>query len=97
MAGGSAALPALSHGRLTSFVVSWTAWLSALTMSPIEVQAILQYASLFFPSLMISHQGVTSLSSYGFMWAAALMLCFCVINISSAKGLSRINGFLFVF
>jgi len=97
MTGGSAALPALSHGRLTSFVVSWTAWLSALTMSPIEVQAILQYASIFFPSLMISKHGVASLSVFGFMWAAALMLCFCVINISSAKGFGRINALLFIF
>src|SRR6185312_6716201 len=42
VAGGTAQIPQLSHGTLTSFVTSWVAWLSALTMAPIEVQAILQ-------------------------------------------------------
>src|SRR3989338_4405521 len=51
VAGGSAHIPQISHGALTSFVVSWTAWLSALTMPPIEVQAILQYASTYFSTL----------------------------------------------
>src|SRR6187431_2019142 len=52
VAGGTAQIPKLSHGAFTSFILSWVAWLSALTMAPIEVQAILQYASTYFHSLM---------------------------------------------
>src|SRR5690349_3925857 len=51
VAGGTAQIPQMSHGALTSFVLSWVAWLSALTMAPIEVQAILQYASNYLTSL----------------------------------------------
>src|SRR5579864_7984646 len=52
VAGGTAQIPQLSHGTFTSFTLSWIAWLSALTMAPIEVQAILQYASTYFTSLI---------------------------------------------
>src|SRR5579862_8903360 len=52
VAGGSAQIPRMSHGALTSFMISFVAWLSALTMAPIEVQAILQYASNYFTSLV---------------------------------------------
>src|SRR6478752_4558479 len=36
IAGGTAQISQLSHGTLTSFSLSWIAWLSALTMAPIE-------------------------------------------------------------
>src|SRR5579883_3302642 len=50
VAGGTAQIPQMSHGTFTSFIVSWLAWLSALTIVPVEVQAILQYASTYFTS-----------------------------------------------
>lgn len=96
VAGGSAQIPQLSHGTFTSFIVSWVAWLSALTMAPIEVQAILQYASTYFTSLMYI-DGVPVLSAVGYVWATILMLSFCIINIVSYKGLIRFNFILFTF
>lgn len=97
VAGGSAQIPQLSHGTFTSFIVSWIAWLSALTMAPIEVQAILQYASTYFTSLVHMQNGVPVLTAIGFVWATVLMLSFCFINIASYKGLVRFNFILFVF
>src|SRR5579871_2494732 len=58
VAGGTAQIPQLSHGAFTSFILSWVAWLSALTMAPIETQAILQYASNYFSSLIHLVNGV---------------------------------------
>jgi amino acid transporter len=95
--GGSAQIPQLSHGALTSFTVSWIAWLSALTMAPIEVQAILQYASTYFTSLVYLQNGIPVLSATGMIWATFLMLAFCMINIVSYKGLVRFNFVLFLF
>ena len=97
VAGGTAQIPQISHGTLTSFIVSWVAWLSALTMAPIEVQAILQYASNYFISLIHMRNGVPVLSSIGMVWATILMLAFCIINIVSYKGLVRFNFVLFIF
>src|SRR5476649_2259465 len=69
VAGGSARIPQLSHGTFTSFILSWIAWLSALTMAPIEVQAVLQYASTYFVSLSHSVNGVPVLTGLGLLWA----------------------------
>ncbi len=97
VAGGTAQIPQLSHGTFTSFMMSWIAWLSALTMAPIEVQAILQYASNYFTSLMSMANGTPVLTVVGYVWAAILMLSFCVLNIYSYKGLMRFNSILFFF
>ena len=97
VAGGTAQIPKMSHGMFTSFILSWAAWLSAMTMAPIEVQAILQYASTYFTSLMTTHNGAPVLTMAGLVWATLLMLSFCVINITSFKGLIRFNFILFAF
>lgn len=97
IAGGTAQIPQISHGTLTSFALSWVAWLSALTMAPIEVQAILQYASSYFTSLTHIENGAPVLTWLGLIWATVLMLTFCMINIVSYKGLVRFNSALFFF
>lgn len=97
VAGGTAQIPQLSHGTLTSFILSWIAWLAALTMAPIEVQAILQYASTYFTSLMRPENGVPVLTGVGLVWATILMLTFCMINVVSYKGLTRSNFLIFSF
>lgn len=97
VAGGTAQIPNISHGTFTSFTLGWIAWLSALTMAPIEVQAVLQYASTYFTSLMHIENGVPILSGIGYVFATLLMLTFCVINIISYKGLMRSNFLIFSF
>ncbi|TAK74518.1 MAG: APC family permease [Gammaproteobacteria bacterium] len=97
VAGGTAQIPHLSHGTFTSFIISWVAWLSALTMAPVEVQAILQYASTYFTSLTRYENEVPVLTHVGLLWATILMLVFCIINIVSYKGLVRSNFALFLF
>lgn len=97
IAGGTAQIPQLSHGVFTSFTLTWLAWLSALTMAPIEVQAVLQYASTYFTSLTQIKNDVPVLTHVGFLWATLLMLSFCVINVVSFKGLVRFNFFIFSF
>lgn len=97
VAGGSAQIPQMSHGSFTSFIVSWIAWLSALTMAPIEVLAILQYASTYFTSLVVMENGVPILTRSGMIWATILMLSFCIINAVSYKGLVRFNFIVFLF
>jgi len=97
IAGGTAHIPQLSHGAFASFILSWIAWLTALILAPIEVQAVLQYASLYFPALMREVGGIPVLSIWGYIWAAILMISLCLINILSYRGLVRFNFVLFVF
>lgn len=97
VAGGTVQIPQLSHGTSTSFMFSWIAWLSAVTMAPIEVQAVLQYASTYFTSLTEPVNGLHALTPIGLIWATILMLFLCVFNIVSFKGLVRFNFVLFFF
>ena len=97
VAGGTAQIPQMTHGMFTSFILSWIAWLSSLTMAPIEVQAVLQYASTYFTSLTFLKDGVPVLTAFGLCWATLLMLGLCFINVASFKGLVRFNFVLFFF
>ena len=97
VSGGTAHIPQLSHGPFASFILSWIAWITALMLAPIEVQAVLQYASMFFPSLMYLVDGTPTLSLIGYVWAAVLMISLCMINIMSYRGLMRFNFILFTF
>ncbi len=97
VAGGTAQIPQLSHGSFASFIIGWVAWLSALTIAPIEVQAVLQYASTHFTSLTHIVNGAVVLTGFGLFWATLLMLALCFMNIASFKGLVRLNFILFSF
>jgi amino acid transporter len=97
IAGGTTRLPQLSHGALTSFTMSWVAWLSCVTMPPIEVQATLQYASAYFPSLTHMVSGAPVLTGFGLLCAGIIMLLLCLVNIGSFKGLVQFNFVLFTF
>jgi len=97
VAGGTAQIPQVTHGVLTSFMVSWIAWLSALTMAPIEVQAMLQYASTYFSSLTHLQDGIPVLTGMGMIVAVLLMMLMCVVNVASYNGLVRSNFVIFSF
>lgn len=95
--GGTAHIPQLSHGAFASFVLSWIAWVTALMLAPIEVQAVLQYGAIFFPSLMHEVNGIPELSAWGYTCAALLMMSLCFVNIYSYRGLMRFNFVLCIF
>ena len=49
VSGGMSNYPTFTHGIEVGFLFAWTSWLSYVVMTPIEIQAILQYSSHFFP------------------------------------------------
>lgn len=97
VAGGTTRMPLLSHGSLTSFIVSWVSWLSCVTMPPIEVQATLQYASTYFPALTHLVNGTPVLTKLGLFFATLIMLALSIINIKSFNTIVRFNFLLFFF
>lgn len=98
VAGGAAHVPHLSHGLFTSFVLSWITWLTSFVMVPIEVQAVLQYASLYFPSLTHYYtHGVAALTLTGYIWAALIMMLLCVLNSINYQVLMRFNLIITIF
>ncbi len=97
VAGGTTRFSQLSHGVVTGYIISWISWLSCVTMAPIEVQAVLQYASTYFPSLIYQVGSTPELTHWGLLWAVVLMLGLSFVNFNSFKGLIRWNFVLFWF
>ena len=93
--GGLGRLPQFSHGSVVGMFIGWVAWIGYVTAAPIEVQALLEYASnesvlrwLFQEG---SGTGNNPLSAGGMVVAFALLGVFTVINAFGVKLFNRIN------
>jgi amino acid transporter len=86
--GGTARWPRLAFGSLGGFTAGWVAWLQAVTIAPIEVEAALSYLDHKWHGL-INNSG--ALTTMGLGVATALMLLFTVINILGVRWLADSN------
>ncbi len=88
LAGGTARFPRLAFGSIAGFTAGWVAWLQAVTIAPIEVEAALSYLDHIFPG-MVDENG--SLVGIGFVIAIALMIVFTLINVAGVNWLAESN------
>jgi amino acid transporter len=93
ISGGMSNYPTFTHGKEVGFLFAWTSWLSYVVMTPIEIQAILQYASHFFPHLVAGNSITLQLSSYGYLAAVAIMLFVVLLNSYGIKLLAECNKY----
>lgn len=99
VAGGTARFPYFAFGPLAGFTAGWAAYLQAVTIAPIEVEAALTYvsstdwASKHFN--MINANG--TLNGLGLLVASAAMLVFTVVNLYGAKLLSDSNSVVVIW
>lgn len=93
VSGGMSNYPSFTHGREVGFLFAWTSWLSYVVMTPIEIQAILQYSSHFFPGLIDKVPGTLQLSSYGYLTAITIMLFVVILNSYGIKLLTECNKY----
>lgn len=89
ISGGLSNYPTFTHGREVGFLFAWTSWLSFVVITPIEIQAILQYASHFFPSLVVGGHSALTLSAIGYCAAAVIMVFLVVLNSYGIKFLAE--------
>lgn len=93
VSGGMSNYPTYTHGQEVGFLFAWTAWLSYVVMTPIEIQAILQYSSHFFPILVIKDTSALILSNYGYAAAIFIMLFVVILNSYGIKILAECNKY----
>lgn len=93
VSGGLSNYPTFTHGQEVGFLFAWTSWLSYVVMTPIEIQAILQYGSHFFPSLVGDSSQTLSLSGVGYVVAFVLMLIVVFLNSYGIKLLAECNKY----
>jgi amino acid transporter len=88
MAGGTARFPHLVFGSIPGFTAGWAAWLQAVTIAPIEVEAALSYLNNKAPGLVKADM---TLTGEGLLVSAALMFAFTVLNILGVRWLAESN------
>jgi amino acid transporter len=93
ISGGMSNYPTFTHGKEVGFLFAWTSWLSYVVMTPIEIQAILQYSSHFFPILIVNDASVFELSGYGYVAAMGIMLFVVILNSYGIKLLVECNKY----
>jgi amino acid transporter len=94
VAGGTARFPTFAFGAVAGFTAGWAAWLQAVAIAPIEVEASLAYldnVGWVKDNLNLLHDDGT-LTASGFGWATVLMAVFTLINILGVKLLSESNS-----
>ena len=99
VAGGTARFPYFAFGTLAGFTAGWAAWLQAVTIAPIEVEASLQYVSNTVwakQHLVMLHSNGT-LNTTGLAVASALMLLFTIVNLAGARLLSESNAIMVIW
>jgi amino acid transporter len=99
VAGGTARFPYFAFGTLAGFTAGWAAYLQAVTIAPIEVEASISYlASTGWAKkhLVMLHTNGT-LNGTGLLIATGAMLLFTLVNLLGAKLLSDSNGAVVVW
>ena len=89
VASGNARFPHFAFGRLVGFTGGWVAFLGAVTVGPIMVEATLLYASNYISSLTTVSGDTHVLTAQGYVVAALLLLVFCVINVLGVRWLAK--------
>ena len=93
VAGGTARFPLFAFGAITGFIAGWSAWLQAVAIAPIEVEASLAYLDNIAwvkDNLHLLNEDGT-LTGSGLGWASLLMVIFTLVNIVGVKLLSESN------
>jgi amino acid transporter len=99
VAGGTARYPHFAFGALAGFTAGWAAYLQAVTIAPIEVEASISYVDSTDwakNNLQMLHADGT-LNATGFVIAALAMLLFTIINLMGAKLLSDSNAVMVIW
>jgi amino acid transporter len=89
VAGGTARFTHLAFGPATGFVAGWAAWLQAVALAPIEVEAALSYLNNKVHGLI--HPDGT-LTGAGLAVGVAALLLFTIVNLLGVRWLAETNA-----
>jgi len=95
VSGGTARFPYMVFGGLGGFTGGWMAFLQAVTIAPIEVEASVGYLNSKWPSLHWIHTSGSltgSLNGTGLLVGTGFMLVFTVFNVMGVRWLAETNA-----
>ena len=96
LSGGTARFPFLGFGALGGFTGGWMAWIQAVTIAPIEVEAALTYleSTSLHPGWV--HANGT-LTGWGIVVAGIAMAVFVFINVMGVRWLAESNNITMIW
>ncbi|MGA8115679.1 MAG: APC family permease [Actinocatenispora sp.] len=84
--------PHYAFGPFASYMMGWINWFAAAVVAPVEVEAVLQYATYYLPFL--TNKDTTLSLPWGYLIAVLLLALFCVVNVLGVRHFARLNNVL---
>lgn len=91
VAGALARIPYCVFGPLGGFIAGWLCWVAFVATAPLEVIAVLDYASNYLPWLTVNVHGERILTTHGVAVAIVLLALFTGINLLGVKYFANTN------
>jgi len=92
VSGGTARFPFMAFGGLGGFTGGWMAWIQAVTIAPIEVEASLSHLEAKFPGGFHVYTATGTLTLAGVLWGLLFMAFFTIVNTLGVKWLAETNS-----
>lgn len=89
--GALARIPYFAFGPLGGFMAGWLCWAAFVATAPLEVIAVLEYATNYLPWLSVNNDGERVLTVYGVVVAIGMMALFTAVNLLGVKFFARAN------
>src|SRR5215469_16132619 len=81
VSGGTARFPFMAFGGLGGFSGGWMAFIQAVTIAPIEVEATMSHLQARFPGFHVYNAAGTVLTGQGIFYGLLFMLFFSFVNV----------------
>jgi amino acid transporter len=96
LAGGTGRYPKIAFGSFAGFTAGWTSWLQAVTLAPVEVEAVMNYLSNVVPVTLIN-SSTGALTGWGLVISIVLIAIFTIINILGVRWLAETNNITMIW
>lgn len=90
-------IPYFSMGPTGGFISGWMCWIAFVSVAPVEVIAVLDYASNYLPWLTIDEHGERILTLPGLAAAIAMLAAFTLVNIFGVRIYAHTNSVVTVW
>jgi amino acid transporter len=97
VSGGTARFPFMAFGGIGGFAGGWMAFIQAVTIAPIEVEATLSHLQSKFPTGFVVYTASGTLTTAGILWGLLFMAFFTAVNVMGVKWLSETNTITMVW
>jgi amino acid transporter len=90
VAGGTARFPHFAYGSVAGISFGFFSWVQAVTVTPIECFAVMQYASYYWHGLFNDSTG--EVTGAGFAFSILLMALFTALNFLAMRTFNKVNS-----